>query len=128
MTFREFVKKTDYVIKKPVSKHLEASGIIHSAGEKSIMFEIIKESKYKVAANIFASKKKVADYLGCEVKDLVPVMTRALNKPTKPKIAAKTDHAEIELDLEKLPILFHTEKDGGNYISSGVSRAKCMLS
>ncbi len=120
MTFREFVKKTDYTIKKPVSKKLEASGIIHSAGDKSIMFEKIKESKYKVAANVFANKQKVANYLGCAVKDLVPVMTRALQNPTKPKLAKKTDHTELELDLDKLPILFHTEIDGGPYVSSGL--------
>jgi len=29
-----------------------------------------------------------------------------------------------EIDLDKLPILFHCEKDGGNYISSGVVVAK----
>jgi len=120
MTFREFVKKTDYTIKKVVSKNLEASGIIHSAGDKSITFEKIKESKYKVVANAFASKQKVANYLGCGVKDLVPVMTKALTNPTKPKLAKKTDHVELEVDLEKLPILIHTEIDGGPYVSSGI--------
>ncbi|MEI7961792.1 MAG: UbiD family decarboxylase, partial [archaeon] len=120
MGFREFVKENDYTIKKPVSKKLEASGITHSAGESSIMFDKIKESKYKVVANVFASKQKVAKYLGCQVKDLVPVMTKALNNPTKPKVATKTDHVELPLDLEALPILIHTEKDGGAYISSGI--------
>ncbi len=120
MSFRDFVTKTDYTIEKPVSKQLEASGIIYSAGDKSILFSKIKESNYKVAANVFASKDKVAKYLSCEVKDLVPIMTSALNKPTKPKVITKTDHQEIEVDLEKLPILLHTEKDAGNYIASGI--------
>jgi len=120
MSFRDFVKKTDYIVDKPVSKNLEASGIIYSAGDKSIMFNKIKESQNKVTANVFASKEKVAKYLGCEVKDLVPKMIKALNNPTKPKIVSKTDHIEIEVDLEKLPILVHTEKDGGPYVSSGI--------
>ncbi len=120
MSFRDFVKKTDYIIDKPVSKQFEASGIIYSAGDKSIYFNKIKESTYPVAANVFASKDKVAKYLGCEVKDLVPKMINALNNPTKPKVVEKTDHVEIELDLEKLPILLHTEKDAGNYIASGI--------
>ncbi len=77
MTFREFVEKgLDVKITKPVSKNLETSGIIHSAGEKSIFFDKIKESDYRVAANIFASKEKVAKYLGCKVSDLVPIMTK----------------------------------------------------
>lgn len=120
MSFREFVAKTDYTIIKPVSKNLEASGIIFSSADKSIMFENIKESNNKVAANVFASKEKVAKYFGCEVKELVPKMIKALNNPTEPKIVETTDHEELELDLEKLPILTHTEKDGGAYISSGI--------
>ena len=120
MSFREFVAKSDYVITKPVSKKLEASGIIYSAGDKSIMFEKIKESQNKVAANVFASKDKVAKYLGCEVKDLVPIMIKALNAPSKPKVVTTTDHKDIEVDLEKLPILTHTDKDGGAYVSSGI--------
>jgi UbiD family decarboxylase len=120
MSFRDFVTKTDYKITKPVSKNLEASGIIYSAGDKSIMFDKIKESNYKVAANVFASKDKVAKYLGCEVKDLIPLMVKGLQNPTKPKIVAKTDHIDLELDLEKLPILTHTEKDAGAYIASGI--------
>ncbi len=120
MTFREFVKKTDLTVRKPVSKNLEASGIIHSAGDKSILFEKIKESKYKIAANVFANKQKVAAYLGCGVKDLVPVMTKALQNPTKPKLVSKTDHQEHPVDLDLLPILTHTEKDGGAYVSSGM--------
>jgi UbiD family decarboxylase len=127
MSFREFVQKTDYVINKPVSKNLEASGIIYSAGDKSIMFNKIKESDYKVAANVFASKDKLAKYLKCEVKDLVPKMIQALNKPTKPKAVIQTDHKEIEIDLEKLPILFHTEKDGAPYVSSGLVIVKDPL-
>jgi UbiD family decarboxylase len=120
MAFRDFVEKTDYSISKPVSKKLEMAGIIYSAGDKSIMFNKVKESSNKVAANVFASKEKVAKYLKCEVKDLVPKMISALNKPTKPKVVSKTDHSEIEIDLEKLPILIHTEKDGGPYVSSGI--------
>lgn len=120
MRFREFVAQTDYTITKPVSKILEASGIIYSVGEKSVMFENIKENENRVAANVFASKSKVAKYLNCEPKELVPKMINALNNPTKPKIVNTTDHKEIELDLEKLPILTHTKEDGGPYISSGI--------
>lgn len=120
MSFRDFVKKTDYTIDKPVSKNFEMSGIIHSAGDKSITFNKVKESTYKVAANVFASKDKVAKYLGCEVKDLIPLMVKGLTNPTKPKIVTKTDHVELEVDLEKLPILIHTDKDAGAYVASGI--------
>ncbi len=121
MSFRDFVQKgLNYTITKPVSKNLEVSGIIYSAGEKSVFFDKIKESNYKVSGNVFASKQNVANYLGCEVSDLVPIMTNALTNPTKPKLVEKTEHVELDVDLEKLPILIHTEKDGGPYVSSGI--------
>ncbi len=120
MVFREFLKKIDLIVSKQVSKNLEISGIIKSAGEKSIIFENIKESNYSVAANVFSSKEKVAQYLNCEISDLVPKMINALNNPSKPEEILETDHKEIEVDLEKIPILIHTEKDGGSYVSSGL--------
>ncbi|MDD4250861.1 MAG: UbiD family decarboxylase [Candidatus ainarchaeum sp.] len=120
MSFREFVKKTDYVIDKAVSKNLQASGIIYSASDKSILFNKIKENDYKVAANVFASKEKVAKYLNCETKELVPLMINALNNPSTPELILNTDHVEIDLDLEKIPILIHTDSDGAPYVTSGV--------
>lgn len=113
-------KENDVKISKKVSKNLEISGIIHSTDDKMLLFENVKESKNKVVANVFASKAKVAKYLGCEIKDLVPKMINALENPSQPEVVEKTDHKEIELDLEKLPILIHTENDGGAYISSGL--------
>jgi 2,5-furandicarboxylate decarboxylase 1 len=120
MSFREFVEKSDVKITKEVSKNLEISGIIHSTDDKSIIFENVKESENKVVANVFASKEKVAEYLGCKVKDLVPKMINALENPSEPELVETTDHEDQEIDLEKLPILTHTKADGGPYISSGL--------
>jgi 2,5-furandicarboxylate decarboxylase 1 len=121
MSLREFVEnEAEIKILKEVSKNLEISGIVHSAGDETILFENVKESKNKVVANVFASKDKVASYLGCETKELVPKMINALENPSEPELIEKTEHEEIELDLNKLPILTHTENDGGPYVSSGV--------
>ena len=120
MSFREFVEKADIKITKEVSKNLEISGVVHSTDDKSILFENVKDSENKVAVNVFASKDKVAAYLGCEVKDLVPKMINALENPSQPEEVTTTDHQEIEVDLGKIPILTHTENDGGPYVSSGL--------
>lgn len=130
MTFRDYLKKlqkkkTLEEIKKPVSKRLEASAIINALNDKQVLFEKIKESKFSVAANIFPTKQAVADYLGCAVGELIPTIANAIANPSKPETAKKAPCQEVEveekdIDLDKLPILFHVEGDGGNYISSGV--------
>ncbi|HII54058.1 hypothetical protein COT30_02560 [Candidatus Micrarchaeota archaeon CG08_land_8_20_14_0_20_49_17] len=54
---------------------------------------------------------------------LIPKITRAIEHPTKPEEVKSAPCQEVEfgeIDLDKLPILFHCEGDGGNYISSGV--------
>ena len=121
MSFREFVENNAEIkITKEVSKNLEISGIVHSAGDEMILFENVKESKNRVAVNVFASKDKVANYLGCEIKDLVSKMINALENPSEPEVVTETDHEEQEIDLSKLPILTHTKTDGGPYVSSGL--------
>jgi len=121
MSIREFIKNNAEIkITKKVSKNLEISGIVHSAGDEMILFENVAESENRVAVNVFASKQKVANYLGCEIKDLVPKMINALENPSEPEVVEKTDHEEQEIDLSKLPILIHTKNDGGPYVSSGL--------
>ena len=124
MGFREFLEKMEKItISKPVSKKLEASAILDMLGEQAVLFEDIRDSDFRVAGNIFTGKQRTADYLGCKVSDLIPTLTNAIENPSKPEETDKAACQETEMDsvdLDKIPILFHTETDGGNYISSGV--------
>lgn len=128
MGFREYLGKLEKsgkvaAIKKPVSKRLEAAGILNELNDRPALFEKIKESEFAVAGNIFATKEAIAGYFGIKVNELIPKMVNAIANPSKPEEAKKAacqEVAEEEVDLDKLPILFHCEKDGGNYISSGV--------
>ena len=129
MSFRSHLEslKGLTAIKKPVSKRLEASAIINELVDNPVIFEKIKESDFRVAANLFPTKQSIADYLGCKVNELIPTITKVIENPTKPKIAEKAPCQEVEMkqvDLDRLPILFHCENDGGNYISSGVVVSK----
>ncbi|MFH0956245.1 MAG: UbiD family decarboxylase, partial [Candidatus Aenigmatarchaeota archaeon] len=127
MGFRDFVEKAKkegmlLTIKKPVSKRLEASGILAALQEKPVLFEKIKESGFRVAGNLCTSKEAFADYFGIKPSGLVSKMINAIDHPSKPKVVASAPCQEVDMqvDLDKLPILFHCEKDGGNYVSSGV--------
>ncbi|MFW9937632.1 MAG: UbiD family decarboxylase [Candidatus Thorarchaeota archaeon] len=128
MGFRQYLNKIDELgllrkVNVEVSKKLEISGILKEMEPTQILFNNVKESKYRVAGNIFCTKEVIASYFGVAPADLIPMLSRAINDRSEPEIVSKAPCQEIiesEIDLDKLPILFHCEKDGGNYISSAV--------
>lgn len=127
MGFREYLGRLErqnnlVTIKKPVSKILEVSGIIKTLRQKSVLFENVKESDFKVCANVFPTKESIAAYFNISVTELIPRLVHAIENPSKSVeiTTAPCQEEEIEVDLDKIPILFHCAEDGGNYISSGI--------
>ncbi|MEM4336218.1 MAG: UbiD family decarboxylase [Candidatus Anstonellales archaeon] len=133
-SFRDFLKELEkrkklIKIKKPVSKNLEAAGLLKALDGNPVMLEKIKGSEYKIAGNVFSTRELVAECLGVKKDALVGKMMNAINNPTKPKLVEKKKAPVLEIteknvDLSKLPVLFHCEKDGGPYFSSAVIVAK----
>jgi 2,5-furandicarboxylate decarboxylase 1 len=128
MAFRDYIKKIDEkgILKKvdiEVSKKLEISGILKAIEPTPVIFNKVKESEYRVIGNLFCTKDVIASYFGVTPSDLIPMLTKAINERSDPEVTSKASCQEIiepDVDLDKLPILFHCEKDGGNYISSAV--------
>jgi UbiD family decarboxylase len=132
MSLRDYIRhldeKGDLVhIKQPVSKHLQASGILKQLDPKPIYFEDIKESQFRVAGNLFPSKASFADYFGIQPAEIIPFLTRAIENPTRPQVIDQAPCQEVilmEPNLDTLPILGHLVTDGGPYITSGVFVAR----
>jgi 2,5-furandicarboxylate decarboxylase 1 len=128
MGFREYIEKIDKegILRKvdvEVSRTLEISGILKNVEPTPVIFNNVKESKFRVAGNMFCTKNVVASYFGVTTADLIPMLSEAIEKRTAPEIVTKAPCQEIiesNVDLDKIPILFHCENDGGNYISSAV--------
>ncbi|MFX1357771.1 MAG: UbiD family decarboxylase [Promethearchaeota archaeon] len=128
MGFRDYIIKIDEegLLRKidvEVSKKLEISGILKELEPIQVLFNNVKESKYRVAGNIFCTKETIASYFGVTPADLIPMLSKAITERSEPEIVSRAPCQEIiesAIDLDKLPILFHCEKDGGNYISSAV--------
>ncbi|MEM2974222.1 MAG: UbiD family decarboxylase, partial [Candidatus Micrarchaeia archaeon] len=113
------------IIKKPVSKNLDVAGIMAKMQDKPIIFENIKEnSGWRIVANLFSTRDLIAKYFGIQRHSLVSFLMKAINSPKKPDLingqAPCQEIVEESVDLDKLPILFHAPKDGGNYVSSGI--------
>ena len=132
MGFRDYVKKIDKegLLKKvnvKVSKKLEISGILKEMEPTPIMFNKIKESSFRLIGNMFCTKSVIASYFGVNTADLIPMLSKAISERSEPEIITQAPCQEVvesTVDLDQLPILFHCEKDGGNYISSAVVIAR----
>ncbi|MFX0043720.1 MAG: UbiD family decarboxylase, partial [Candidatus Hodarchaeota archaeon] len=128
MGFREYLKKIDEdgflrKVDVEVSKKLEISGILKEIEPTPVMFNNVRESEFRVVGNMICTKDVIASYFGVSPADLIPMLSRAIREHSEPEIISKAPCQEViesNVDLDKLPILFHCEKDGGNYISSAV--------
>jgi len=128
MGFREYINQIDEkgLLRKvdiEVSKKLEISGILKEIEPTPVMFNNVKESEFRVVGNMFCTKNVIASYFDVSPADLIPMLSKAIIERSEPEIVSNTPCQEIietSVDLDKLPILFHCEKDGGNYISSAV--------
>jgi len=114
-------------VAEPVERRFEAAGILKASEPYPVLLESITGSAYPVAGNLCCTKAAVASYFNLEAANLIPRLLQAMQNPEPCPIASDAPCQEvidIDPNLDELPILFHCEKDGGNYISSGLMIAK----
>jgi len=126
--FREHLGKLDKEgkllrIRKEVSRRLEAAGILKAVEPRPALFEKVKESEFRVAGNVFCTKDDIASYFGIKTNELIPFLTKAIDQRERPDVVDSAPCQEVvesDIDLNRLPILLHNDRDGGYYISSAV--------
>ena len=114
-------------VNEPISKTLEIAGVLKQMEPVPVLFKRVRESTFPVIGNLFCSKAAFAEYFGIQVAEIIPFLTNAIQNRSAPEVVTEApcqDVVELEPDLDHLPILFHCNQDGGNYISSGVVLAK----
>ena len=110
-------------ITRSISKIYQVAGVLKQLEPAPVLFESIKESPFRVAGNLFCSKAAFAAYFGIRPSQIIPTLINAIENHSPPEVtsnAACQEVVDLQPDLDTLPILRHCEKDGGNYISSGV--------
>jgi 2,5-furandicarboxylate decarboxylase 1 len=110
-------------VSQPASKVLEISAVLKQLEPAPVLFDRVREAKFPVIGNLFCSKAAFADYFGIQVSQIIPFLSAAIRQRSPCEVIAVAPCQEVVLenpDLDKLPILFHCDGDGGNYISSGV--------
>jgi 2,5-furandicarboxylate decarboxylase 1 len=115
-------------INKPFSTNFEIPAVISKAEEEkkypALIFNNVKESDMPVVTNVFATRKRLAIALGCEEANLNAHYRVCEDKRIKPVLVDNGPVQEVvltgdDVDLTKLPIIKHNEKDAGPYITCG---------
>ena len=66
----------------PVSKDYEAAGILKKLEPSPVLFSQIKEDRFRVAGNLVCTKAAFAEYLGIQVKEIIPTLIKAIDQPS----------------------------------------------
>ncbi len=129
-SFREFVDQLEkegklVVIKRPVDTKYEIAAILKRLEGKAVKFTNVKGHGMSVVGGLGSSRELIARSLGIAQKDLLFRMAGAIANPKKPEVVKNPPCQEVvirgkDVDLTKLPMLTHYEKDGGPYTSSSV--------
>lgn len=108
--------------RRPLSSRLEAAAFIKAMEPKPVQLQV-DACKIPVAGNICASRELIAEYLNIRPDQIAPTLLAAIEHPTKPRMVDEApcfEAYEDTVDLNRLPLLFHAERDGGKYISAAV--------
>lgn len=139
MSLRSYLQKLDEQgqlihVTEPISKRYEISGVLKQLEPRPVLFDNIIESQFRVAGNLFCSKNQFADYFNIRPQEIIPLLSSAIEQRQPPLGFEVSEHenavapcqevVDLNPDLDSLPILYHCEGDGGNYLSSGVFFAR----
>lgn len=124
MSFRHFIDRLKengklVEIPQPVSPRFEASRIAKKT-KAPVLFHDISGSK--VIMNLLGSREELASMLGVPKEEIIRKLAE-VSPEGEVRIVSESPTLEVienEVDLKKLPILTHFEKDGAPYITAGI--------
>jgi UbiD family decarboxylase len=134
MSLREFLRQMEkdkevLHVKDNVSTRFQISYVIKRFDNEGpiLLFENVKDYDATIVANVSGTRKRICKALNVNQNSLCSRLAEVWRSPIKPKIvknAAVKECRQKNVDLSKIPVLTHFEKDAGAYITSGVVHAK----
>jgi UbiD family decarboxylase len=110
-------------VSRSVPKDYKLAGVLKRLEPQPVLFEQVQGSNFQVLGNLFCSKASFADYFGLTPREIIPMLTRAIDMRSSCEVVNEAPCQEVVInkpDLDRLPIPLHCLGDGGNYISAGV--------
>jgi len=94
-------------------------------GSHAILFENIKESNFRLVANLVGTRKRFALAVGGTENNIHEKVISAIKKAKQPKIISSGKFMENKSkNLFSLPIVTHFENESGPFITSSIAYAK----
>jgi 2,5-furandicarboxylate decarboxylase 1 len=130
--FKDFLKeleKTNQLvkIKKVVDPKFELAAIVSKVDKgKAVLFESVKDSKIKVAANVLGTRYRIALSINSKNENLIQdrIIEAIRNKPEITNIDGVNNWDKSSMNLFDLPIVTHFEKDSGAFMTSSLVIAR----
>ena len=115
-------------VRREASTMHEIAAVSSRLDGKPLLFERVKESPgYKVAAGVCGTRDLLARSMGVESETLLGRILDAIESPETPEVVGTApcqEAVEDDVDLFRVPILTHYEKDAGPYVTAGIVVAK----
>ena len=113
-------------VKTDVSTKFEIAGITAKVdGSHAVLFEKIKQSDFRLVANLVGTRKRFAIAVSGTESDIHKKIISAIQRAKKPKIIALGKFMENNSkNLLSMPIVTHFEKESGPFITSSIVYAK----
>ena len=114
------------IVKTKVSTQFEIAGITAKVdGLHAVLFENIKESNFRLVANLLGTRKRFALAVGDTEDHIHKKIISAIKKAKQPKIISSGKFMENKSkNLFSLPIVTHFEKESGPFITSSIVYTK----
>ena len=100
-------------------------------GDKAVLFENVTGHDYPVLVGLYWNRPIIAKMFGTTSEELPFVLSNEIGawreNPVEPVVVESGPANEVveeNIDLARLPIPHHAEKDGGRYLTSSVALAK----
>ncbi|MGI9568106.1 MAG: UbiD family decarboxylase [Nitrosopumilus sp.] len=109
-------------VKTKVSTKFEIAGITAKIdGSHAVLFEKIKESNFRLTANLVGTRKRFALAVGATENNIHEKVILAIKNAKKPKVSSSAKFMENKSkNLLSMPIVTHFEKESGPFITSSI--------
>src|SRR5215213_761947 len=120
-------------VTRPVDWEYEAVGLTRHTSDMegpALLFDHVRDADVPCVSGLFAAKRRVAWALDVSENELDAAYREREDRSLPPTMAAGSPPCQEvvltgdQIDLLKLPILRHYERDGGRYITAGLQVAK----
>lgn len=118
-------------LSQPVHPHTELAELIFEAEKRgqAVLFETVVGSPMPCVANVVGDRAMLALGLGVQPGEVLPHFQRRYTARIAPMLVDTGPVQEVvmtgaEVDLRTLPLVVHSEKDAGAYITAGLVTAR----